>query len=258
MNTENQVKQELYTALKELGLSDLEIELYTISLALGPSPIKLLAEHMKVSRPNVYKVIDGLEQRGLASFSDRKKYMRDFQVEPPTKVLELVRKKKEKQDNIEYELASAMPDLLALFAQGDYPTRIKVFNTPEQFVQLFRKILEEGKEEMEYFGSASDFIGFISWQEEKRWIKKRLKQGLGIRALLLPSDDANTLKSNDASELRETRILKNAGPFVTSFQLFANKVVIWQPKATLAVQIEDQYIVAMFRSMFNLMWEKSK
>jgi hypothetical protein len=58
--------------------------------------------------------------------------------------------------------------------------------------------------------------------------------------------------------MRETRILQGGAPFATSFQLFANKVLIWQPKAPLAVLIEDEYIVQMLRSIFYLLWGKSK
>lgn len=46
-------------------------------------------------------------------------------------------------------------------------------------------------------------------------------------------------------------------PFQTAFQLFGNKVIIWQPKAPLAVLIEDEYIVQMLKSIFFIMWEKA-
>jgi hypothetical protein len=74
----------------------------------------------------------------------------------------------------------------------------------------------------------------------------------------LPGSDAETLRANDAQELRETRIVSGATPFATSFQLFANKVLIWQPKAPLAVLIEDEFIVQMLRSIFYVLWNKSK
>ncbi|MDD2935092.1 MAG: helix-turn-helix domain-containing protein [Candidatus Pacebacteria bacterium] len=259
MTNQNEVIKDLYTALKELSLTDLEIGLYTISLSLGPSPIKTIAEHMNISRPNVYKVIEGLEKHGLAQFSSRKKYTRDFSVEAPTKVLELLRKKKEKQSNIEFELMSAMPDLLAQYQQSDRPTKIKAYSTPEEFLKIFHQILDEAKDEICFFGSAQDFLGFISWDEEKKWIKKRTKKGLFIKSLLLPSEDTDTVRARgDKKELRETRIFHSPAPFVTSFQLFANKAIIWQPKATLAILIEDEYIVTMLKIIFDKLWEISK
>jgi biotin operon repressor len=44
----------------------------------------MLAEHLGTLRPNVYKAIAGLEEHGLARFSDKKRYARTFVVEPPT------------------------------------------------------------------------------------------------------------------------------------------------------------------------------
>jgi sugar-specific transcriptional regulator TrmB len=259
MPNQNEVIQDLYTALKELGLTNLEIGLYTVSLSLGPSPIKTIAQHMKISRPNVYKIIEGLEKHDLALFSKRKKYARNFSVEAPTKVLELLRKKIERQGNIEYELMSVMPDLLAKYQQSDAPTKIKVYSTPEEFLIIFHQILDEAKEEIRFFGSAHDFLEFISWNEEKKWIKKRIKKGLFIKSLLLPSEDTEMVKARgDKNELRETRVFQSTTPFVTSFQLFANKAIIWQPKATLAILIEDEYIVTMLKIIFDNLWKISK
>jgi hypothetical protein len=62
----------------------------------------------------------------------------------------------------------------------------------------------------------------------------------------------------DTEHLREIRIIKDLDPFVTGFQLYANKAFIWQPTGSLAVLIEDEYIVAMLRSVFNALWESAK
>jgi len=257
MASKEEVKKNIYTSLKELGLTDLEADLYVISLALGPSPIAAIAEHLKMPRPNVYKVIAGLELKGLAKFATRKKYTRTFIVEPPTAVLEQLRQKREAVSNLDHDLVSAMPDLLALYHQGETPTKIRLYEGEEQYLKTFFSVLDEGKGELEFFGSAADFIGFISWEAEREWIKKRMKKGIRIKALLLPSKDAETLKASDAKEMRETRILKGLAPFAPIFQLYANKVIIWQPKAPLAMLIEDEYITQMLRSIFNALWEKA-
>lgn len=58
--------------------------------------------------------------------------------------------------------------------------------------------------------------------------------------------------------MRTTRFFHGKIPFVTGFMLYANKVIIWQPKAPLAVLIEDEYIVEMLRSIFETLWSGSK
>ncbi|HBH46630.1 MAG: hypothetical protein A2445_02735 [Candidatus Jacksonbacteria bacterium RIFOXYC2_FULL_44_29] len=255
MESQKEVKNIVYDSLKELGLTRHEINLYTLSLAIGPASVSKIAQHLNVSRPNVYKVITGLESRGLAHFSKRRRFSRSFMVESPCKMLELLRKKRELLERLDQGVTQNMPQLLGLFKQGSLPTSIKVIEGRDQFLKLFYQIIDEVKDVSEFFGSVKDFIGFISWAEERRWIKQRIRKGVTIKALLLPSKDSNELKSTDSQEMRETRILHVKTPFLTSFQLFSNKVIIWQPKAALAILIEDQYIVAMLKSIFYTFWQ---
>lgn len=256
MSASPEVKKNLYTPLKELGLTDLEIDLYVVSLTLGPTTILDIAKHLDMSRPNVYKVIAGLERHGLAKFSERKKYTRTFIVEPPTIVLEKVRRKKEAADELDHALVGAMPDLLALYHQGETPTKIKVLEGKEQWLKIFFQILDETKEPISFFGSADAFINMITWDTEREWIKERVQKGIHINVLLTPGKDAQVLKEADEKEMRTTRLF-NGTAVVTGFMLYANKVIIWQPKAPLAVLIEDEYIVQMLRSIFNKLWEES-
>ena len=156
------------------------------------------------------------------------------------------------------EIETFINDTILVSIDTKMETKIKIIQGKDQYLKIFNQITDESKNAMEFFGSAQDFIGFISWEEEKNWIKKRIKKGLFIRSLILPSPDADTLKSDDANQMRETRILKTSTSFITSFQLFANKMIIWQPKTPLAILIEDAYIVEMFKSMFYSLWESSK
>lgn len=257
MDTE-EVKQNLYSSLKELGLNEQEIDLYSISLTLGAVSISELAKHLKISRPNVYKVIAELEGHGLTQFNDRNKYSRKFSVESPAVVLEKLREKREKMQQLDHGLVSSLPDLLTLYHQSESDTKIKVLQGKEQFLKSFNEILEQESREIQYFGSAEDFVNFVSPAAEAEWIKKRMKKGVRIKSLLLPSQTAEDFAKNDEKEMRETKILKSAWPFVTSFQIFSNKVIIWQPKAPLAIIIEDKFIVEMLRSMFEKFWEDAK
>ncbi len=251
------IKKSLYSSLQELGLGEAESLLYMTSLALGPTTIADLATHLGMARPNVYKVIEQLEKHGLAKFTDRPKFVRTFVVEAPTKLLELVRQKRDAMAGLNHALVAVMPDLLAAFHQGETPTNVRIMQGKEQYLKVFFSMLDEAKDEIQFFGSAADFIGFVSWAEERTWIKERMRRGIRMRSLLLPSADTETLKKDDQQEMRETRVMNSAAPFVTSFQLFANKVLIWQPKASLAILVEDEYIVQMLRSIFEMMWGAS-
>lgn len=259
MLSQIEIKETLYNSLKELGLHEHEIELYTTSLAIGPSSIAVLAKTLNINRPNIYKVIAELEKHGLVKFSERKKYNRTLMVESPTVVRELLQKKKETLSDHDKKLFTALPDLLALYRQGELPTSVKVFEGKDQFLKIFSQVLDESKDEILYCGSAQDLVsGFIGWSEEEKWIAKRLKKNIFIKALIFGGTDAEKLEKDDPKQLRETRLIKNMMHFPTSFHLFANKMIIWQPKSPMAMLIEDEYIVGMFKSIFSVLWENNK
>ncbi|MFA6422471.1 MAG: helix-turn-helix domain-containing protein [Candidatus Buchananbacteria bacterium] len=256
---QKEVRESLYTSLKELGLSDLEIELYTISLTLGPSPITEIAKYLGISRPNVYKIIKELEIHGLTKFSNNNKYSRHFMVEPPTVILEKIRAKKESMHQLDHQIVSSLPDLLALYQQGDKNTSIKILQGKEQYLKALNLLIDEAGKEIAFLGSADDFLDFFEDIEvENIWQKKRIQRKIFNRTLITEGEKTLQIKASSPEQLRETRILKTDSPFVTSFQLFANKMIIWQPKAPLAVLIEDQYITAMFKVIFDSLWEISQ
>lgn len=256
MLSQIEIKETLYNSLKELGLYEHEIELYTTSLSMGPSSIAILAKTLNINRPNIYKVIGELEKHGLAKFSERKKYNRTFMVESPTVVRDLLHKKRELLSEQDAKLFTALPDLVALYRQGELPTSVKIFEGKDQFLKIFFQVLDESKDEILYCGSAQDLIsGFIGWEQEEKWIATRLKKSIFMKALIFGGADAEKLKNDDLNQKRETRFIKNMIMFPTSFHLYANKIILWQPIAPMAILIEDQYIVNMFKSIFNVLWE---
>lgn len=233
----------------------METDLYLLSLSIGPTSIANLADHLHISRPNVYKLISGLEEHRLAKFSERKKFARTFMVESPTIVTGLLRRRRETIDGLDRTVVHAMPDLLALYRQGELPTSIKIFQGSEQFRKAYFQTLEEEAKEICFYGSAHDFLQFLPWSDEQEWIKLRVQKKIFARSLFLPSDETTAFQKEDKRYIRETRVLKEIAPFITAFQLYANKVIIWQPKVPLAVLIEDEYIAAMLKAMFETHWK---
>lgn len=259
MFTQIDIKNNLSNLLKEIGLTEQETNLYTTSLALGPTGIADLAKHLSIPRPNIYKLITGLEKHGLAVFSDRKRMRKTFMVEPPTTVMQKLREKREVLTKFDSHLTNLMPDLLAVYHQGETPTKIKIVNNEDQYNKILFQIFDEVQGDLLYFGSVDDFTKCVSKKTFDQLTKIRVDKGINLKALFLSSDLATSLKSVGEQELRTTKILSpNIIPFSCSFQLSDNKAILWQPNAPLAIIIEDQYIVQMLKSMFQIIWDGIK
>ena len=258
MSQDTGILNPLYKILLELGLTDLEVQLYMLSLSLGPSLVARLSGHLKISRPNIYKVIAGLEKHGLAHFSEKKSYGKRFMVESPSKVVELLRERQRQLHTYDQQIIPLMPELLATYKQGELPTKVHVISDRDRLMLAFAQVFEEAKDDISFMGSTDDLDELVTFARLEKHIEQRVVRGVKARVLVFPGHDATLLKTRDVQELRETRFIRGVQPFVTSFYLFANKVIIWQPKAPLAVLIEDKYIVDMQKSIFEKIWGDSK
>lgn len=246
----------LYDALKTLELSDRAIDLYITALSLGPMSVTKLSKKLGVARPNVYKLITELRDKKLVVESANSKKSGPTVVSPSV-VLELVRKKENEYEKISKKVSSSLPELLSIYAQGASPSKIKVFEGREQYIKAFDLIFEEAVSPMRFFGSADDFVVFTQWHGYNKLVKKRIRKNIQLQSLLLPSETAENMKRRAKQELREVRILKDMDSFDTSFQLFAKKILFWQPHTPLAILIEDEYITKMMQSIFEKLWNES-
>ncbi len=248
----------LSLVLEELGLTEHERHLYALSLRLGPVSTAVLATHLRMPRSNVYKVIAGLQTHGLAQFSGKERYSKTFLVESPSVIVDLLRKKQQRLATQGQQLIEEIPALISLFKQGDRPSKVKILQGRTQFLETFARVVDEAEKEVCFFGSFQHFLSFISTEAGFAHIQKRAKKEIFSRALLLPDDEARKVALRDKEERRETRFHLGKKLFVTSFYLFANKLVLWQPKAPLAILIEDEYIVTMVQDMFDVLWSVAK
>ena len=257
-NTNSQSQPaELERILGEIGLSDMALKLYLLLSSSAGENFSILAKRLGISRPHLYKLISELEMNGLLVWNKTGAQNTRLQLASPAGILQKIRDKKREIDSMENSFVTLLPKLLEQYSQGGLSSKVRIMTNEEEFLELFFQILDEADGSIDYFGSAADLIGFISWEKEKKWIQKRLARNIHINVLILPSDDARTLKQNDKKELRETRIFMSSVRFPTSFHLFGNKVVFWQPNARNAIVIEDEFIVQMLRAMYGFCWEKS-
>lgn len=251
-------QKELEYILRQLGLSDMALRLYLLISLSGEGNFSLLAKQLQISRPHLYKLIAELETNELLLWNKTGTHGTRLQLSSPAGILQKIRNKKREMDSVENSFVTMLPKLLEKYSQGNLSSKVRVMTNEEEFLDLFFQILDEEANRIEYFGSAADLIEFISWEKELKWIEKRVKKNIFINVLILPSEDARTLKRRDKKELRETRLFISKRPFPTSYLLFGNKIVFLQPNARNAILIEDEYVIQMMRAMYYFCWEKSE
>ena len=227
------------------------------ALALGPSLMSRLARELAVTRPNLYKIAESLQKKKAGMFSKEKGYNRRFMVVSPSDVFALLGEKKTKLDEASDVMSKALPELMSLYRQGEAPTKVNIIRGRREVIEMFNRVFDEAKEDFAFLGSNEDLAKFVTQVEVEKQIKKRVSKGIKIKFLTFPGDYTTQLVERK-NDLRDIRYTKNIKQFVTSFYLLSNKIVFWQPKVPLAVVMEDEYLIAMFQSIFDHLWEEAE
>ncbi|MFA6447310.1 MAG: helix-turn-helix domain-containing protein [Patescibacteria group bacterium] len=244
----------LYAALDELGFTENEQRLYVTSLNQGPLSISRLAELLAIPRPNVYKIIEGLVSKGLIDSRARLRYAKNLTVEPPSVVSELLKERRKEQFKVDHAFIDKLPTYMDNFQQGAGPLKVKVMVGQKDFEKIYIQMYEEAQQEILFCGSLRDFDLAFGRDLVMKNVEKRLEKDIKGIALLLPMDRGYYSAAEHKAQRREVRYLEGFEGFATSFHIFSNKVVFYQPKAPMAVLVEDEYIVTMMKSLFTGLW----
>jgi len=248
-------KDVITNLLDELGITGNDARVYLASLELGPTTITKIARKAEVERATVYAILDRLKEKGLVSINV-KEYDRHIQVEAPDKLLVLAEHKKRAIQEQEHKFKEILPDLLASVNQRGKQPKVKFYEGKEQFMQVYDLSVDEAKDKMYFFGVASTFIDLISYQLEQEWIKRRIRRKIHIDILVHKTSLTEKFKNDDKKEMRTTQFLPADMKFEASYLLWGNKIALWNPVVPLAIVIEDEIIVKMFKEMFLGLWEK--
>lgn len=251
-------KEPLLGALSALGLTAGEIALYETSLDRGPQPLSRLAAILNISRPNIYKLVNGLADHGLAQPRE-KSSEKDFTVASPSRIAELLEAKRTRDLRLQNELLRNLPRLLGMYKAGGPQNGVQIFQGESQFMGLLYGMLDESKDSCDYCGSLDDSLKLITHTEQMRWINERTRRGIMMRTLTLDTETARRVAAEDKLYLRQTRFLPaDAVPFQTSLHMYGNKILFWQPENMLVISIQDGLIVQMMRSFYELLWASAR
>lgn len=245
--------QKVKNSLKELGISGKEIELYMLSLVLGPTKISTIADQLRISRPTAYKLIHSLERHGLVN-PTRQKHQRAFAVEPPTMVLQKLREEREAISSLQHQMHLAIPCLLN-FGQAAGDTNVVLEKNKHRLKALYDRIVEEENEEIRTLGTTVWSLPFVSKNDARRWFHRRLQKKIPLK-VLLPAG-VKPARDSDQKELREVRVLRGTSFAPCKLHLYDKKLILWEPQALFALVIEDGRVVEMINGLFDLLWQNA-
>lgn len=241
--------------LKELGLTDGQVKVYTAILELGIAGIQKIQEKTALERRSIYDILNKLIEKGLVSYTEEKDN-RKYQCTHPRTLKEAIENKQKQLS----ELQSKIPDITTLYN----------FNRPEIRAEVYRgnaamrNLLEEALEHPATYWIGGN-SGIEKCSEEmrlwfKRWTKKRVELKKWMYDLV---DYGTSLEDFSPKDLAKHKVnlykycplpKDLASPMVII--MFGNKVVqiLWS-KQSFAFVIESEEIKNSFMRYFHYFWK---
>lgn len=238
--------------LRDVGLSEREVKVYTALLGIGETTVGPLAASTRMQHSKVYQTLDKLLDKGLVSyvFKGKVKY---FSPLSPRHLLKMLKEK-------ERALNEVIPSLEKKQEASKSPQITRVYEGYEAIKAMFESILESMdkksyyyvfafKEEYPESSVASRFLRNVHQELEKKNVTDKLIANIGLKREVLKN-----YKGNKNMQLRFTKQHLPPGVMVIDDQ-----VINWTwGKRPTAIQIVSEQIATEYKKFFEEIWKTAK
>jgi HTH-type transcriptional regulator, sugar sensing transcriptional regulator len=240
--------------LKELGLSEGQIGVYSACLELGIASLNQLHEKTGIERRNIYDILNKLIEKGLISYIEEKG-KRTYQCTHPNKI----REEAEAKQQALQQLLNILPQITAQYNEAKPSIKAEVYRGDDAMKALMNEALEY--KEIYFIGGNSgveNAAGLKFWF--KHWMEQRVEKRIMLYDLVdhgtflegLPPSDIKIHKKHYYKYCQLPKDLSS--PMV--ILIFGNKVaqILWS-KQSFAFVLESREITESFMKYFHYFWK---
>ena len=233
-------------AVKKLGLSDVEADVYLALLNRGGSKASQVAKDVGIKRTTAYPILKKLAAEGFVTVYFRQN-RRLYYAQKPQRVAALFGKKLQ-------SFSAIIPLLETLEKKEAKETGLRFIETLDELKQFYTGILDEYKgKEYSIIGSAPGWEG-LDPEFFREFRKDRGRNNIHTKLVL--TADSKGFHSTDAELLREWRYLPEEYPFKSTIDIYQDKILVVSPELTsVAVVIAIPAMTDIFKGIFTFMWD---
>lgn len=240
---------EVKEALKQIGLTQNEINVYLVMLRLGSSKAGKISKEAQINRTSTYDALRKLINKGLVSYVyiSKNKF---FQAVNPRRLHELLKEQEE-------DVLSIMPRLEEMFSRIEQKQYVTMYKGIKGIKSVLEDILRTCKAYDTYYvfgseGQLSERMPYYLIQ----FIKKKQTKKIHTKSLIR-KERKRIRKSKD--KLTEVRYIQQGieSPVVTN--IYKNKIaiILWADVPE-AIIIENKAAAETYKSYFNLLWNAAE
>lgn len=255
---------ELAASLEKIGLSEKEALVYASLMTLGGAFPTQIAEHAKLNRTSVYKILLDLSIKGLVNEIEKRNKI-FYQVESPEKLLRYAKSQVTLANDRVEKAERLIPDFEALYASFTNKPKIKYFEGIDGLVTIYDDMITNQKKyEMLAFSNASEFGRVLPAKFFENFRRTKEKIGITTRGIIPDTESDRTYNERYFTGYKEEIVPKikyvpaDQFPFKGEITIYGkNKVAIvnLNKEFLTGLIIEDETIHNMMRLIFELSWK---
>lgn len=252
-----EITQKQQKIFSELGLSDIQSQLYITALQEGLISALELSRLTGISRQHVYREAEKLIELGLFDITrkDRRKYIPAH----PKTLVGIAQKKIRAVESFIGDIEGIVPSLEAIVHTKNPKVLTKYYEGMNKIQQAFEDELSVAKntEVLSFVGSIDELYEHFPEEYWKKWSGQFVKQGSRSRMLVHASDEAKETAFFDIEYKRETRMLDDF-EMVTNMDVFNDTVLIVSYYDEMAIWIESKMLADSYSVLFESLWQTAK
>ena len=236
----------LVNELRKLGLNKKESLVYMTLLEMGPSTVQQLAPQVGLSRPTMYRILEGLQKKDLVSREEKRgERNRSFFVAgSPDHFLRVLRVKQRKAEEQEREFLRIISVLQTKYYLSSDKNEIKISSKKISLDDLSNSTTEEI---LVIFGSGKTIVSRKDL--DKIYTKVRNRMGkLSVKEVHQKKPAKNGIDYVDHKIIDS--LPKGFG---SNFLVIADSVYLFDEESV--SRIENEKYVEFLKFMFSAVWE---
>jgi len=240
----------LSKSLSELGLDELEINVYQFLLKTKSPTVSEIAKKLGTQRLKIYGTLQSLKTLGLVRKEND--FKRNFEIEPPTKIVAMLKVRTAKTKSLTEDLEKKLPDLLEEFHRFSKISKVRFYETKESFIQVLDEFIYESGGQIWCIGSPKILElapEYMDW-----YIQKRRQNKVVSNSIMFENESLR--KRDNIYELRPLKWIPVKFSGDAAIIAYGNKTAIWNTTLPKIIVIEDEIICEFFKTIFDLLWQK--
>lgn len=256
------------SSLREIGLTDGEIEVYLSLLKEGLSSTGQIIKSSNLQSSSVYHILDSLINKGIVSFEIKNK-VKFYHASSPENLLDLFEEKKKALENGKDKLINILPLLNSLSNTSKSVSQsVLIYEGWKGVYSAFKEAYSSVKPDMTLYAYTltEDFGG--ANPEQVRWLINKIRElrvsinkktKNKIYTKIIAEKESKIGLDQSKTPYTEVRFIdkKFTSPAVINIYGNITIIALWL-KNPLAFYITSKEVADSFRNNFDLLWEFSR